>query len=76
METYLHDSEFGITQLAEAVGMHRSQMTRAFLAAIHLSPRDYLNSLRLQRVLALLKETAYSITTIAELTGFGDPNYL
>lgn len=70
-----NDPRFGVDPLAAALGMHRSRLSRLFTAALGISPSAYLQRLRLQNALSLLKTTDRPIGAIARECGWGDPNY-
>lgn len=70
-----NDSRFGVEQLADAVGLHRSVLTRRFGAAFGCSPSEYLYRWRIQNALTLLRETRRSVHEIARDCGWDDPNY-
>ncbi len=55
--------------------MSRSNLMRVFHRATGQSPIDYLIRLRIQRAMALLRNTNLTITQIALETGFNDSNY-
>jgi len=69
------DPELGIETLADALGIHRSLLSRQFRESVGLSPKKYLTSLRIHRAMSLLKETDLPIRDIARRTGFADANY-
>lgn len=70
MERQLTDASFGISQLATAVGMHRSAFTRRFTAVIGEKPKVYLDRLRLNRAIALLADPHLPIDEVAQQAGF------
>jgi AraC-like DNA-binding protein len=67
--------EFGVAQLAELAGEHRSSLCRRFVAQTGLSPGEYLRQWRIQKALSQLKQTDQSIAAIAAACGWTDPNY-
>jgi len=67
--------DFGVDCLARRLNIHRSLFSRLFHSAIGVAPRDYINNLRIQRALSLLKQTNLPIAQIAQQCGFNDPNY-
>lgn len=69
------DPGFGIDQLAAALGMHRSVLSRRFHATLGLAPSEYLARWRVQNALSRLKETATPIQEIASDCGWEDANY-
>ena len=55
--------------------MSRSNLMRVFRAATGQSPIEYLLRLRIQKAMALLRNTDLTITEIAMEVGFNDSNY-
>lgn len=72
---HLSDETFGIEELAAAALLSSSQLFRKIKALTGQSPALYLRSLRLQKAMALLKNTSLQIAEIAYQVGFSDPAY-
>lgn len=72
---HLADTEVGIAQVAEMVGLDRSTLTSRFKQAAGICPKEYLTALRLQRAMALLRTTDSSVADIASQCGFSCANY-
>lgn len=64
-----------LNSLAEEVHLSRSQLVRAFDAALGLSPMAYLRAARVERMARLLETTDLSIAAVARSVGWTDPNY-
>lgn len=64
-----------IQEVADYVGVSRSHLFRAFQSCLHQSPKEYLNSLRIEEACRLLDKTALSITAIANSLGFDNSLY-
>jgi AraC-like DNA-binding protein/quercetin dioxygenase-like cupin family protein len=62
--------EWGVEQLAAAVNLSRSQLTRLYLEHLGISPARRLRDLRIARATELLQTTTLSIKEIAHLCGF------
>lgn len=62
--------------LARELGIGYSYFRRAFRAHTGLSPKQYVNQLRLRRVQALLRGTPATIKEIAERMGYHSPYHL
>ena len=69
------DRELNIDRVAELLGIHRVSLSRAFSGFYGHSASEYLASCRIQKALALLKETTLSAEEIADRCGFSTPAY-
>lgn len=67
------DSEFGVEQLAEAVGLSRVHLHRKMKALLGLAPRDFLKSVRLKRAAEMLLKRNTNISQIGYSVGFSSP---
>ncbi|AXO88249.1 AraC family transcriptional regulator [Pseudomonas parafulva] len=75
---YLHahmDSDIGLSDLAQACGVDRFRLTRAFKAAFGLAPHAYLIQLRLTRARHLLAR-GDTPSDVAMALGFADQSHL
>ncbi|WEL57406.1 AraC family transcriptional regulator [Pseudomonas kermanshahensis] len=75
---YLHahlDRDIGLEDLAQACGVDRFRLTRAFKAAFGLAPHAYLIQLRLARARRLLGQ-GHTPTEVAMALGFADQSHL
>ena len=64
-----------IDTLAEMSHLSARHFTRLFTASYHITPGNYILSLRMQYACQFLKNTSKTISEIALLTGYGDSNY-
>jgi len=64
-----------IEELLRIAHMSRSNLMRVFNKATGQAPVEYLVRLRIQKAMALLRDTELSITEIALEVGFNDSNY-
>lgn len=71
----LADPELGIESIADRLRFDRSVLTRRFTAAEGLSPKQYLQSLRLNRAMSLLAASDDPVQRIATACGFTTGNY-
>lgn len=75
---YLHahiDQDIGLVELAQACGVDRFRLSRAFKAAFGLAPHAYLIQLRLARARRLLA-LGESPAAVATTLGFADQSHL
>ena len=61
-----------IAELASVAGLSRSHFCRAFRASFDLSPRQYIESRRIERAQQLMIETDQSLLQIALACGFSE----
>ena len=64
-----------VQDMADQVGLSRSQFGRLFKKLFGLSPLDYLKSVRINSAMHLLSETDLKTTEIALMTGFYDHSH-
>lgn len=58
---------------AHALGISRIHLSHIFSQQLHINFRQYINTLRIDRACALLRDPTYSISQIAYLCGYGNP---
>lgn len=63
-----------IEQLATSLGYHRTHFTKVFKRLTSLSPKQYINQIRMERAKELL-QTGISIEQVGNSCGFSDPLY-
>lgn len=64
-----------IDELADISHLSARHFTRLFTASYHITPGNYILSLRMQYACQLLKNTPETISEIALMTGYSDSNY-
>ena len=62
-----------VENLAAEVGMSRSRFADRFRTLLHMSPMAYLSEWRLQRALALLDGSRFSVSQVAVQSGYQSP---
>lgn len=65
----------GVEDMAEIAGISKAHFSRRFKEIEGISPREYLEQLRMEKAVALLYEELLSIKEIAFHCGFHDVNY-
>lgn len=70
------DPLLNVNAIANEIGLHRSTLFRAFLAAYGMTPSHYLQNLRLHHAMELLKQTELPIKEVAVRAGLTSANYL
>jgi AraC-like DNA-binding protein len=76
MDERFHDPLFDIARISRELKVHRTTLFRLFHRQYGLTPSRYLQNIRLQKALAMLRQTPLPVQEIAERCGFSDPNYL
>ena len=66
----------GVDDVLARSGVSRSTLERRFRSALGRSPHDEIGRARMKRVETLLRETDWSISRIAEESGFDHPEYM
>ncbi len=67
------DSEFGVEELAESVGLSRVHLHRKMKALLGLAPRDFLKSVRLKSAAEMLLKRNTNISQVGYSVGFSSP---
>ena len=71
----LSDSNFGVEELSDAVGLSRVHLYRKIKQLTGLSASEFIRSVKLKKAATLLMESKLSIAEIADQTGFSSPSY-
>ena len=67
--------EITMYDVAECAGISERYLRRLFSQYLNLSPLDYLNQLRINKAVELLKNTEMSVKEVCYLCGFRSPQY-
>jgi YesN/AraC family two-component response regulator len=67
------DENFNVEKLALALGIHRVQLSRKFLALTNENISDFIRITRLKKAAKLLLSKKYSISEVCYQVGFKDP---
>ncbi|UEG54993.1 response regulator [Mucilaginibacter daejeonensis] len=71
----ISDTDLGVDDLCNEVGMSRSQLYRKLKAISGLTVADMIRSIRLKRSQVLLKDSRYNVSEVAYMVGFNDVDY-
>ena len=71
----LHNPDFGMDDVADALNMSRSSFYRKMKGILDLSPNEYLRLERLKQAAQLLKEGESRINEVCYCVGFNSPSY-
>ncbi|GMQ28983.1 helix-turn-helix domain-containing protein [Algoriphagus confluentis] len=69
------DEQFGVSELAEAMNMSRSNLLRKIQAATGLSASLFIRKIRLEIGIDLLKEGNLTVSEVSYQVGFGSASY-
>jgi TolB-like protein/AraC-like DNA-binding protein len=75
IEENLADEQFGVTELAEAMNMSRSNLLRKVKKATNLSVSQLINEVRLKRAMALLRTTGLNVSEVSHQVGYNSTSY-
>ncbi len=70
-----YKQEITIRGLAEQVGVSERYLRKLFVRYLNLSPLDYLNQIRIDKSIELLRNTALSVKEVGYECGFRSPQY-
>ena len=75
IEENLGDEHFGVSELAEAIGINRSSLLRNIKKETQLSTSQYIRQVRLEHGMELLKQKSLTVSEISFKVGFNSPSY-
>ncbi len=75
IEENIQNSDLKIENIADFFCMSRSVFYRKLKSLMGVSPVDLIKNIRIKRSMQLLKETEYTVSEIAYLSGFATPQY-
>ena len=75
VEQHMADTDFNVDNLCSQLCMSRTSVYNKIKALTDESPADYMRLIRLQQAARLLREQHYTVSEIAERTGFNDAKY-
>jgi len=75
IEENISNEQFGVSELADTVGMSRSNLLRKIKKATELSASQFIRKIRLKHATELLQEGTYTVSEVSYKVGFGSPSY-
>ena len=69
-------SGINVADVLRAVQMARTALERGFPAVLDCTPRELIESIRMERVRAFLAETEATVAEVAECTGYTHSEYM
>jgi len=75
IEANISNEQFGVSELASEIAMSRSNLLRKVKKMSNLSVSQFINQVRLQKAMEMLKETSLTVSEISYEVGFSSPSY-
>jgi len=75
VEANLGDENFGVSELAQEIGIGRSQLYFRIKSITQKSASQFIREIRLNKALELLKQSKLTVAEISYQVGFGSPAY-
>ncbi len=75
IEENLAQEEFGVSELADAMNMSRSNLLRKVKKATNLSVSQLISQARLQRGMELLRTSTFNVSEVSHRVGFSSTSY-
>ena len=72
---HLEDPDLSVDTLSQKCGMSDTYFRRLFVQELGETPQKYVSRLRLEKATELLRSGYYSVSEIAAMCGFNNPNY-
>ncbi|MBN1822100.1 MAG: helix-turn-helix domain-containing protein [Prolixibacteraceae bacterium] len=71
----ISNEQFGVSELADRIGMSRSNLLRKIKKLTDLSASQFIRQIRLEYAMELLKEENYNVSEVSYKVGFGSTSY-
>ena len=71
----LDNEQFGVSELAAAMNMSRSNLLRKIKKHTKLSASQFIRQVRLKRSMEMLRQTSLTVSEISHKVGFGSTSY-
>ena len=75
IEQHLSDERFGVSELANSIGMSRSNLLRKIKKINGLSVSQYIRNVRLENAMDMLKAGDQTVSEVSYEVGFGSTSY-
>ena len=75
VEKHIAEENFGVSELATAVGMSRSNLLRKVKKLTDLSVSQFIRQARLQKAMTLLQQTSHNVSEVSFQVGFSSTSY-
>ena len=71
----ISNEQFGVSELADAMNMSRSNLLRKIKKDTQLSASQFIRQVRLKKGMEMLKQTAMTVSEVSYEVGFGSTSY-
>jgi len=71
----MSNEQFGVSELAEEIGMSRSNLLRKVQKSTNLSASQFIRQVRLKKAMELLKEKSFNVSEVSYEVGFNSTSY-
>lgn len=75
IEENLVNEQFGVSELANEMGMSRSNLLRRIKKLTNLSASQFIRQVRLKNAMELLKQNSYTVSEVSYQVGFSSSSY-
>ncbi len=75
IENHISEENFGVSELAQEIGMSRSNLLRKIQKLTRLSASQYIRQERLKKGMELLRATSFNVSEVSFKVGFGSTSY-
>ncbi len=75
VESYLEDENFGVSELAQEIGLSRSQLYFRVKSDTGKSVSQFIREIRLNKALQMLKQPKLTVSEVSYQVGFSSPAY-
>lgn len=75
IEANMADEQFGVSELADQVGMSRSNLLRKVKKLTELSVSQFIRVVRLEKAMEILKDSSLNVSEVSFQVGFNSTSY-
>jgi TolB-like protein/class 3 adenylate cyclase/Tfp pilus assembly protein PilF len=75
IQEHIADEMFGVSELANEIGMSRSNLLRKIRKLTNASASQFIRQVRLQEAMEMLKKTSLTVSEVSYKVGFGSTSY-
>ncbi|MGC4022335.1 MAG: helix-turn-helix domain-containing protein [Cyclobacteriaceae bacterium] len=75
IEQNMANEQFGVSELAEAMHMSRSNLLRKIKKETKLSVSQLINQVRLRKAMDMLRKSSLNVSEVSHQVGFNSPSY-